>query len=100
MLAYKYELSTSQDHDNGMNISTYRRDNMTNSNEPAGAGAVSASVGCPAELLMIQQQRGGRTLAGEAQLLLSQHGVLKLYKGLVCLHPGLYGTGHVLPSRA
>ena len=49
----------------------------------AGAGAVSASVGCPAELVMIQQQRTGRPLAQEFSSILRERGILRFYRGLV-----------------
>lgn len=43
---------------------------------------VSALVSCPAEFLMIQQQKSGRPLGTEARLALSTLGPLKLFKGL------------------
>lgn len=49
----------------------------------AGAGAASALVGCPAELLMIQQQKTGQRLLTEARRTVSELGVLGLYRGLV-----------------
>ena len=48
-----------------------------------GAGAASSLVGCPAELLMIQQQKSGQTLTAEARRIVSTYGVLGLYRGLV-----------------
>ena len=48
-----------------------------------GAGASSALLSGPAELVMIQQQKSGRSLAVEARTILQGHGLLKLYKGLV-----------------
>lgn len=50
----------------------------------SGAGAASALVGCPAELLMIQQQKTGEPLTGAVRRIASQYGVLGLYRGLVC----------------
>ena len=54
---------------------------------------MSASVGCPAELLMIQQQKTGRTLLSEAQHIVSQHGPLRLYKSLVSIHLRICAAG-------
>ena len=51
----------------------------------AGAGAASAVVGCPAELVMIQQQRTGRSLSAEVGTILRERGLLKFYRGLVRL---------------
>lgn len=48
----------------------------------AGAGAASALVGCPAELLMIQQQKSGQPLLAEARRIVSQYGALGLYRGM------------------
>ncbi|KAK9916384.1 hypothetical protein WJX75_002075 [Coccomyxa subellipsoidea] len=48
----------------------------------AGAGAASALVGCPAELLMIQQQKTGQRLLTEARRIVSELGALGLYRGL------------------
>ena len=51
----------------------------------AGAGMVSASVSCPAELLMIQQQRTGDSLAGAARRVVNKYGLRGLYRGFVRL---------------
>ena len=52
-----------------------------------GAGAASSLVGCPAELLMIQQQKDGRPLMLEAQRVVAKYGPTGLYRGLVrCVH--------------
>ncbi|EIE26829.1 mitochondrial carrier [Coccomyxa subellipsoidea C-169] len=51
----------------------------------AGAGAASALVGCPAELLMIQQQKSGRPLLAEARRIVFQLGTLGLYRGLTAM---------------
>ena len=48
-----------------------------------GAGAASSLVGCPAELLMIQQQKDGRPLMQEAQRIVAKYGPTGLYRGLV-----------------
>ncbi|CAL5225283.1 g8081 [Coccomyxa viridis] len=47
-----------------------------------GAGAASSLVGCPAELLMIQQQKHGRPLMQEAQRIVAKYGPTGLYRGL------------------
>ncbi|CAK0735994.1 hypothetical protein CVIRNUC_000674 [Coccomyxa viridis] len=47
-----------------------------------GAGAASSLVGCPAELLMIQQQKDGRPLMQEAQRIVAKYGPTGLYRGL------------------
>ena len=44
------------------------------------AGASSAVLSCPAELLMIQQQSTGESLAVAAR----RTGLRQLYRGLVC----------------
>eukprot|EP00243_Klebsormidium_subtile_P013754 TRINITY_DN9308_c0_g1_i1.p1 TRINITY_DN9308_c0_g1~~TRINITY_DN9308_c0_g1_i1.p1 ORF type:complete len:288 (-),score=15.19 TRINITY_DN9308_c0_g1_i1:390-1253(-) len=48
----------------------------------ASAGAVSALVGCPAELIMIQQQKQGGSLASQLRQVVQQHGVTAFAKGL------------------
>ena len=48
-----------------------------------GAGATSALLSCPAELLVIQQQKTGLTLRAAAGGIIRDHGISKLYKGLV-----------------
>ena len=50
------------------------------------AGMASAFVSTPAELLMIQQQKHGRPLMTELQQIISKHGLLHLYRGLVGVH--------------
>lgn len=47
------------------------------------AGASSAFIGCPAEFLMIQQQKSGLSLATQLKSVAGSFGVLKIYKGLV-----------------
>lgn len=56
---------------------------VTSAGAAAGAGAASALVGCPAELLMIQQQKSGQPLLAEARRMVSDYGALGLYRGLV-----------------
>lgn len=48
-----------------------------------GAGSASALLGCPAEFIVIHQQKTGRSLAAETASILRTYGPLKLYKGLV-----------------
>ena len=50
---------------------------------PAPAAAASALLSCPAEFLVIQQQRSGRGLREEAGHVVRTWGLLKPYKGLV-----------------
>ena len=40
-------------------------------------------MGCPAELLMIQQQKHGRPLMQEARRIVAKYGPTGLYRGLV-----------------
>lgn len=49
----------------------------------AVAGGTSALVSTPAELLMIQQQRTGDSLAGAARRVISTYGLKGLYRGFV-----------------
>ncbi len=49
----------------------------------AVAGATSAFIACAAEMIMIQQQKNGRSLGTEARQLVSTYGIAKLYKGIV-----------------
>jgi hypothetical protein len=56
-----------------------------------GAGAASALLSCPAEFLVIHQQKTGRSLRAEAGSILKMYGPLKLYKGLVGGPGPLYG---------
>jgi Mitochondrial carrier protein len=52
----------------------------------AAAGGTSALVSTPAELLMIQQQRTGDSLAGAARRVVNKYGLRGLYRGFVsCL---------------
>lgn len=48
-----------------------------------GAGAASAFVSCPAEYVIIQQQRYGRSLMAELKHTIAERGALIAYKGLV-----------------
>ena len=54
------------------------------------AGAASAMVSCPAEFVMIQQQREGRSLGAELKYTLTQRGALTAYKGLVSISKTLF----------
>jgi hypothetical protein len=47
------------------------------------AGAASALVSCPAEFIIIQQQRCGRSLGAELKHTFAERGALTAYKGLV-----------------
>ena len=47
------------------------------------AGIASAFISTPAELVMIQQQKHGRTLFAELQQIVAKHGLLHLYRGMV-----------------
>lgn len=47
------------------------------------AGSTSAFFGCPAEFVMIQQQRSGRSLFAEFRYILGTHGAFSVYKGMV-----------------
>ena len=49
----------------------------------ASAGATSALVSSPAELIMIQQQRTGGSLSGEARRMVATYGLRGLYRGFV-----------------
>lgn len=48
-----------------------------------GAGVCSSVFGCPAEYMMIQQQKSGRSLLAELKHTVQAHGALKPFKGLV-----------------
>jgi hypothetical protein len=49
----------------------------------ASAGAISALIGCPAELVMIQQQKKGGSLATQIRQVVLHHGTFAFAKGLV-----------------
>ncbi len=57
-----------------------------------GAGAVSSLISCPAELLMIQQQRTGQPLSAVARRIVGGAGLSGLYRGLVSCFPLLEDT--------
>ena len=57
-----------------------------------GAGATSALISCPAELIMIQQQMHGTTLASAFRTFLQEHGILRMYRGLVRVHRDVAGA--------
>lgn len=54
------------------------------------AGSASAIFGCPAEFLMIQQQRTGKSLSMVSREIISTYGPLAIYKGLVRLNRSLW----------
>ncbi|KAK9824556.1 hypothetical protein WJX72_011293 [[Myrmecia] bisecta] len=62
-----------------------------------GAGVASALLSCPAELLMIQQQRSGGSLRVEAHKVLSQHGAGRLMAGLsmTAVRESVYTAGYL-----
>ncbi|PSC69614.1 Mitochondrial Carrier (MC) Family [Micractinium conductrix] len=62
-----------------------------------GAGASSAFLGCPAEFVMIQQQKAGRSLAAEARHIMAAYGPLKPMKGLsaTIARESLYACGYL-----
>lgn len=62
-----------------------------------GAGASSAVLGCPAEFVMIQQQKSGRPLPAEFRHILSTYGALKPLKGFsaTVLRESLYASGYL-----
>ncbi|KAL4458201.1 hypothetical protein ABPG75_013066 [Micractinium tetrahymenae] len=83
---------------------TYRR--VTGAEQPGtggrvalamGAGASSAVLGCPAEFVMIQQQKAGRSLPAEFRHSLSTYGPLKPFKGLsaTVARESLYACGYL-----
>ena len=53
------------------------------------AGATSALLSCPAELVMIQQQRTGHALREELREIGGRYGYSKLYRGLVSHRSGV-----------
>ncbi|KAL6771419.1 hypothetical protein ACKKBG_A26290 [Auxenochlorella protothecoides x Auxenochlorella symbiontica] len=61
------------------------------------AGASSAFIGCPAEFLMIQQQKSGLSLATQLKSVAGSFGVLKIYKGLAAtmMRESLYTAGYL-----
>ncbi|KAI3435642.1 hypothetical protein D9Q98_001700 [Chlorella vulgaris] len=62
-----------------------------------GAGAASAVMGCPAEFVMIQQQKSGRSLPAEFRHIVSTYGALKPIKGFsaTVLRESLYASGYL-----
>lgn len=63
-----------------------------------GAGATSALISCPAEFLVIQQQRTGQPLRVEAARVLRALGPLSLYKGLgaTVVRASLYTASYMI----
>lgn len=57
--------------------------NMGKIGVAAAAGATSAFLGCPAEYVMIQQQRHNRALGAEMRHTIGTHGLLGVYRGIV-----------------
>lgn len=55
------------------------------------AGATSALIGCPAELLMIQQQKSGLSLGDQFKAVARAYGAQKIYKGVVRVGVGWRG---------
>lgn len=62
-----------------------------------GAGASSALFSCPAEMVMIQQQKSGRSLMAELRQLTSTLGIMSVYKGLspTLVRESLYTAGYL-----
>lgn len=61
------------------------------------AGATSALIACPAELLMIQQQKSGLDLGVQARALVREFGATKLFKGLSAnmMRESMYAAGYL-----
>lgn len=61
------------------------------------AGAASAFIASPSELVIIHQQKSGRTLTAETQQFLSKHGLLALRRGLLPAigRETLYAAGYL-----
>lgn len=64
------------------------------------AGATSALIGCPAELLMIQQQKSGLSLGDQFKTVARAFGAQKIYKGVVRGGEGLRGMEFAREGRA
>lgn len=63
----------------------------------AVAGGVSGLIASPSELIIIQQQRSGRTLGVEARAFFSNYKLPSIYRGLTCAigREGLYAAGYL-----
>ena len=48
-----------------------------------GAGSASAMFSCPAEFVIIQQQKSCRPMMAEVRSIVSTYGALAMYKGMV-----------------
>lgn len=61
------------------------------------AGGVSAFIGSPSELIIIQQQRSGRALAAEVRNFLSRHAPHCIYRGITaCIaRETMYAAGYL-----
>lgn len=62
------------------------------------AGSASAFLGCPAEYVVIQQQRHCRPLGAELKHIFTERGPLALYRGLVRLNPLTFFSSVYPPS--
>jgi hypothetical protein len=63
-----------------------------------GAGACSAAFSCPAEMVMIQQQKSGMGLLAETKQIISKYGLAPgMYKGLAptVIRESLYVAGYI-----
>jgi hypothetical protein len=62
-----------------------------------GGGAISGFVCAPMELIMIQQQRFGASMASAASRVVSEFGVTTLFRGLAtsCGREGLFTAGYL-----
>ena len=60
-------------------------------------GAISGFVCAPMELVMIQQQRFGSSMAGAASRIIGERGVLDLWRGLItsCGREGIFTAGYL-----
>ncbi|KAG1660966.1 hypothetical protein FOA52_005592 [Chlamydomonas sp. UWO 241] len=63
----------------------------------AMGGAASAFISSPAELMIIQQQKSGRTLPAEASHYLATHGLANVYRGLAptLIRETMYTAGYL-----
>jgi len=70
---------------------------MTGLQSFAAAGAASALIASPSELIIIQQQRSGRTLGVETKSFFSAYKLPSIYRGLACTigREGLYAAGYL-----
>lgn len=61
------------------------------------AGCTSALISCPSELIMIQQQTNGTSLATAFKTFMAEHGLVKIYRGMspTLAREGLYTAGYL-----